>query len=252
MLSRNQIKHLKSLQQHKYRYLNHEFVAEGTKLVLDLLSSEFEIKIIYATKDWLEKNSSHYDQKNIRINETSAAELGKISALKTASEVFALVKMPEWSLDIQFLSTELVVMLDSIRDPGNLGTIIRTADWFGIKSIICSEDSVDVYNPKVVQATMGSVASVKVHYQDLKEVLSQVEPDTKVYGTFMDGDDISTMNLTDKGIVIIGSEANGISPVLFPFINERLGIKASDNSRSESLNAAIACSIVLYEIGKSS
>ena len=247
MISLGQIKYLNSLQINKYRKIHQEFIAEGNKIVIDLLQADFEVKEIFATTGWLEINSSRYQQKNIRVTEVTEEDLNKISGLTSANEVFAVVKMPLRSLDLQAISGELTLMLDDIRDPGNLGTIIRTADWFGISSIICSHESVDIYNPKVVQATMGSIARVRVYYADLKDVLKNLSPDTKVYGTYMDGEDVSKKRLLDKGIIIIGNESKGITKEHSPLINERIGIRAFEKGKSESLNAAVACSIILYE-----
>ena len=252
MISANKIKHLRSLQHKKYRDLYREFIAEGNKLVPDLLASELEIKSIYALSGWLERNSTSYHGKNITLHDVASDDLKKISTLTTPNEVLAVVKIPESEPDIKSVSEELVIMLDGIRDPGNLGTIIRTADWFGISTVICSHDCVDVYNPKVVNATMGSVARVKVFYTDLKDFLKKIPPCVKIYGTFIDGKCLNEMPFSGKGIVIIGSEANGITKELNPFINEKLSItsygrRAGNTGNAESLNAAIACSIVCYE-----
>jgi TrmH family RNA methyltransferase len=247
MLSRNQIKHLNSLRLNKYRKIHREFIAEGNTLVLDLLTSGLEIRAIYALPEWLENNINGDQHKSIQVTELAENDLKKVSGLSTANEVIAVVRIPEWSIDMEDLSHQLVLMLDNIRDPGNLGTIIRTADWFCINNIICSEECVDVYNPKVVQASMGSVARVKVYYENLIEVFGKLIPGTIVYGTFMTGKDLSKTKLRDKGIIIIGNESKGISKKLFPFINEKIGIPAFGESESESLNAAVACSITLYE-----
>ncbi len=250
MLSRNQIKHLNSLQLNKYRNIHKEFIAEGNKLVLDILSGALEVKALYATPEWLEKNEKVL--KKISVTEVPEKELKKISGLTTANEVIAVISIPERDLNIENISSQLTIMLDTIRDPGNLGTIIRTADWFGINNIICSENSVDAYNPKVVQASMGSFTRVQVYYDNLKEVLAKLSPETKVFGTFMDGEDISKKRLQDKGIIIIGNESKGISEDLLPFINEKISIpafvrKGTSSGKAESLNAAVACAIVCYE-----
>lgn len=246
MLSKNQIKYINSLQHNKYRKQHGEFIAEGNKIVLDLLSSELSIKTIFATAKWLEKNKTRHLDKKINLQEVSHDELKKISSLTTANEVLALIEIPDMKPDIQVLANELVLMLDGIRDPGNLGTIIRTADWFGISSIICSPDCVDVFNHKVVQASMGSVARVKLYYEDLKHFLGSMPPDTKIYGTFMDGEPLCGKELTAKGFVIIGNEANGISPELCSFITDRISVPGFSPIMAESLNAAVACGIVCY------
>ncbi len=252
MISRNQIKHLNSLRLNKYRKIHREFIAEGNKLVLDLLDSDLNIRSIFATSKWLESNCSVFGDKSIIVTDITANELKKISNLTTANEVIAVVEIPERETDITSITNEFVIMLDGIRDPGNLGTIIRIADWFGVSSIICSEDSVDVYNPKVVQASMGSIARVKLYYEDLRDFLEKIPSNTKIFGTFMDGENLSEKKLTGKGIIIIGSEANGISEELFPFINERISIPGFSPGKAESLNAAVACGIVCYEFRRKS
>jgi TrmH family RNA methyltransferase len=246
MISKNKIKHLNSLQLNKYRKIHKEFIAEGSKLVMDILGSELTVKSVYATKQWINEHS--YLLNNTESIEATREELKKISSLSTASDVFAVVGIPDISFSPENINSGHCLMLDGIRDPGNLGTIIRTADWFGITNIICSKDSVDAYNPKVVQSSMGSIARVRVYYEELAEVLRETADETMVYGTFMDGVNISEMSFEKKGIIIIGSEAHGISDALLPFINARIGIPSSASSKAESLNAAIATAIVCYEI----
>src|SRR6478752_1386513 len=203
MLSKNQIKLISSLQQKKYRFANQLFFAEGVKVIQELVKSNFELEHLYTTKDDFTEVASH--QRTI-ITEN---ELNKISALSTPNTCLAVFKIPSES---NIIESGLVLALDSIRDPGNLGTILRLCDWFGIQQLVCSKETVDIYNPKVVQATMGSIARVNVNYVDLESFISQTS--LPVFGTFMDGNNIYKTDLPQEGVIIMGNEANGISPEL--------------------------------------
>ena len=249
MISINQIKHINSLKQNKFRKIHKEFIAEGEKTVAGILSSNFEISGIFALEEWLEKNKKIC--KEFNVEQISEKELKRISSQKTPNNVLAVVKIPENEIDIKTIFSDLILMLDNINDPGNLGTIIRIADWFGIKNIICSENTVDLYNPKVVQATTGSIARVKVYYTELKEFLQKTPENITVYGTLLEGGNISKSKLKKTGIIIIGSESHGISKELFPFIKEKIKIPEylakTNTQKAESLNASIATAIVCYE-----
>jgi len=249
MISINQIKHINSLKQNKFRKIHKEFIAEGEKTVADILSSNFEISSIFALEEWLEKNQDNC--KEIEVEQISEKELNRISSQKTPNKVLAVVKIPENKIDFQTIFSDLILMLDNINDPGNLGTIIRIADWFGIKNIICSENTVDLYNPKVVQATTGSIARVKVCYTELKEFIQKTPENITVYATLLEGENISKSKLKKTGIIIIGSESHGISKELFPFIKKKIKIPEyltkTDTQKAESLNASIATAIVCYE-----
>lgn len=233
----------------KYRRQHQLFVAEGTTNVLDFLHSGIETEAIYATRDWLKT----YESKLYKLNttEVNLKELSKISALKNPSEVLAVFAIPEKiEADLNTMN-DLVLMLDDIRDPGNLGTIIRTADWFGINHIICSENTVDAYNPKVVQATMGSLARVQIYYQDLKITLKAKPDYLKVFGAVLKGNDMVELAKPNHGIILIGSEAHGISKELLPLIDMKITIpkhlSADVPASAESLNASIATAIICYE-----
>jgi RNA methyltransferase, TrmH family len=257
MISKAQISHIKSLKLKKYRDQHKQFIAEGTKIIDELLHSSFIISTIFAIKDWIYNVNSI--PQNCTVIEVSDSELLRISSLKTPNKVLAIVNIFHSASDSVFASlrlcvkNELILMLDNINDPGNLGTIIRIADWFGISNIICSNNSVDVYNPKVIQATMGSIARVNVHYDDLKTVLSALSKSgqIKIYGALLEGESIYNKPLTDKGIIIIGNESNGISDELLPFINEKINIPYYPinltNKRAESLNASVATGIICSE-----
>ena len=237
MITKNQIKLIISLQQKKFRNEYQLFIAEGEKVITELLNSKFELNHLYTT-------DSVFDDLDIK-NKTqiNSSDLGKISALSTANNCLALFKI---STSNVINDSELVLVLDDIRDPGNLGTIIRLCDWFGINQVVCSLQTVDVYNPKVVQATMGSLTRVNINYCDLSDYLSKTN--LPIFGTFMDGDNIYKTQLPEKGIIIMGNEANGISENLEKFIQNRLSIpRFGTVQATESLNVATATAIVLSE-----
>jgi len=247
MLSKNTIKHLQSLKQNKFRDEFQQFVAEGDKLVTELLSGYFKIIEIFALKEWL---TTHKVANHIAVTEVSTSELERISGLTTPNMVVALLEIPQAKNIDTAIFEKLLLVLDEIKDPGNLGTIIRIADWFGISSIICSNHTVDVYNPKVVQATMGSIARVNVLYAELKTLLETLPKDIPVYGTLLNGENIYTQELSKNGIVLIGNESKGISDELLPFITQKLLIPSyTENSgnKAESLNASVATAIVCAE-----
>ncbi|MEZ7499994.1 RNA methyltransferase [Flavobacterium sp. Arc3] len=237
MVSKNQIKLITSLQQKKYRTINKLFFAEGVKVIQELLDSNFELEHLYSTQNDFEEVTS---SRRSLIHET---DLKKISVLATANTCLAVFKIP---VEKEITESGLIVALDSIRDPGNLGTILRLCDWFGVKEIVCSKETVDLYNPKVVQATMGSIARVNVNYVDLNSFISAT--DLPVYGTFMDGVNIYKTTLPQEGIVVMGNEANGISKELEQLIKNRLSIpRFGEIQKTESLNVATATAIILSE-----
>lgn len=248
MLSKPKIKLINSLKSGKFRKQHGLFVAEGTTNVIDFINGEINLHSLFATQHWIDKHAEEYG--NRTIVEVSEKEMMKISFLKNPPEVIGIFKIPVQSmLDVNSIS-DLVLMLDDIRDPGNLGTIIRTADWFGIKNIICSETSADAFNPKVVQASMGSLARVKIHYTNLKEFLGSKPGYLKVFGAVMNGENIIEVAKPQKGIILIGNEAHGISRELIPHIDYKITIplsKGTDNNSAESLNASIATAIICYE-----
>jgi TrmH family RNA methyltransferase len=241
MVSKNQIKLITSLQQKKYRNQEQLFIAEGIKVVQELLNSNFELQDLFTTKkDFLTVSKN-------KVHAISEAELKKISALTTPNTCLAVFKFPKAK---EIIEKGLIVALDDVRDPGNLGTIIRLCDWFGIETLFCSEESVDVYNPKVVQATMGSISRVNVVYGNLEAFLSQTK--LPVFGTFMDGKNIYQEKLPKEGIIIMGNEANGISSSVEKLVSERIAIPRFGNLQvTESLNVANATAIILSEFKRS-
>lgn len=247
MITKNQIKHLQSLNQKKYRLLHREFIVEGDKSVRELIGSSFDILNIYAIDKWINMNSESLLKSRVKAVNVSEDELKKISSYESPNMVLAVVKIPEAKDVTPDIFSDIVIALDDIRDPGNLGMIIRTADWFGIKNIVCSSQSVDAYNPKVIQSTMGSFTRVTVYYTDLFACLKKLPEEIRIYGSMLDGEYINNKKL-EKGIIIIGNESNGISEELLPLIHERISIPPFAVSGSaESLNAAIAAAVICYE-----
>ena len=244
MLSKNKIKYIHSLELKKNRKEEHAFVAEGHKLVGDLLG-HFPCKLLVATHAWLERNPG---MKADEIIEVTQEELTRASLQKAPQEVLAVFEQPTYEMDASVVSQNLCLALDDVQDPGNLGTIIRLADWFGIEHIFCSQGTVDVYNPKTIQATMGALARVKLHYCHLPSFIASLK-DTPVYGTFLDGENMYGKNLSEHGLIVMGNEGNGISDEVGKLVNERLYIPNYPPHRetSESLNVAIATSVICAE-----
>ena len=238
MISKNQIKFVRQLEQKKYRRKEGLFVAEGPKVVGDLLRAGFNAQEIYATKEW-NNNGMH-------AQEVTDEELRKVSFLQHPQQVLALFEIPSAKLSSD---SALSLALDDVQDPGNLGTIIRIADWFGISTIYCSENTVDAWSPKVVQATMGSIARVNIVYTDLKELIQNAT--VPVYGTLLDGQNIYTQELSQDGIIVMGNEGNGISQAIRPLINRKLLIPQFHEG-PESLNVAIATAITCSEFRRRS
>ena len=235
MISKSQIKLIRSLQQKKYRSKLKLFVAEGPKVINELLTAKFKLHSLYATVEDL------FTGVNSEI--ISDEEISKISFLKNANNSVAVFTIPEQKKPRK---EGITLLLDSIRDPGNLGTIIRLSDWFNVSNIICSSDSVDCFNPKVIQATMGSISRVSISYCDLTEYLSL--NDLPVYAGTMDGKNIYKEKLPENAIVIVGNEANGISDTLLNLTTHKIGIPRFGNDhQTESLNVAVATAILFSE-----
>jgi len=244
MISKKQIKNITALSQKKMRDEMGLFVAEGTKLVFDLLPA-FRLRECFATSDWLRENAK-INLKNIQ--EISFDELKKISNQKSPQGILAVFEKPEYILS-ETIQNELCIALDDIQDPGNLGTIIRIADWFGIRNVICSPLSVDAFGPKTVQSTMGALARVKVHYTELAHYIEQLPAYFPVYGTFMEGSNIYSEQLSEHGLIVMGNEGNGISKEISELVNRRITIPhfPKNEATSESLNVAVATSIICSE-----
>lgn len=247
MLSRNDISTIKSLQQKKFRTQSGMFVAEGPKLVGDL-SGHFHCRLLAATEEW---SNQHKGFKADRVECVSRQELEKASLLTTPQDVIACFDIPRHGLDLKALAADnLVLALDNIQDPGNLGTIARIADWFGIRDIVCSKGTADIYNPKAVQATMGALARVRFHYVNLEKELSELPRDIAVFGTFLDGRNMYREGKLDgNGIIVMGNEGNGISPEIEQHVSQRLFIPnwPEGAKTSESLNVAVATAVICAE-----
>ncbi|MFD1614671.1 TrmH family RNA methyltransferase [Gelatiniphilus marinus] len=235
MLSKNQIKLITRLKQKKYRLQNGFFVVEGKKTIQELLQSKLTLHALYTTETF---NIDAKDE--ILISET---ELNRISFLTTPNKALAVFKIPEPK---PINTNGLTVALDTVRDPGNLGTIIRLCDWFGVTNLVCSKETVDCFNPKVLQATMGSIARVNVNYVDLVDFLKETE--VPVFGAFMEGENVYKKQLPKKGILVLGNEANGVSKAIEAVVNEKISIPRFGNLQAaESLNVATATAILMSE-----
>src|SRR6056297_2429278 len=236
MVTKNQIKLVVSLKQKKYLSQHRLFVVEGKKVVNELLKSGLRPFHIFV-------DDTGSTKKFKEATLVSQKELKQMSSLSHPNGVLGVFHMTEANdIPVQ----DWVVVLDAVRDPGNLGTIIRLCDWFGVTQLVCSQDTVDCYNPKVLQATMGSIARVHIAYVDIKKYLNQTA--LPVYGSFMDGESVYTSDLPDKGILVMGNEANGISNEVSDFISKRISIPQFGAPTAESLNVATATAILLSEI----
>jgi RNA methyltransferase, TrmH family len=248
MLSIKKIKLIKFLESKKGRKEHGLFLVEGDKMVSEMISSGFPISYIAATEDWFTKAGQL--NSNMEHDVVSQKELDKISFLKTPQNVLCVAKIPDHLLNLAELKNDLVLLLDTIQDPGNLGTIIRIADWFGIEHIICSIDCSDAFNPKVVQATMGSICRVKVYYEDFKEILKQIKLlGQPIYGTTLKGENIYQASLTPYGFIMMGNESKGINSSWINMLDKQLFIPfyPTVKKRTESLNVASAAAILCAE-----
>ena len=238
ILTKSKIKFIKSLKIKKNRLIHKCFIVEGEKSVLELLSSDFDVIELYATNLW------NHDVKLSKINRITEKQLRNISLMKSPNKVLAIARIPNDIVEPGLKNSGITLVLDKIRDPGNLGTIIRLCDWFGVRQIICSLDTVDMFNPKVIQATMGSAFRVKILYKNLSEYLSTInEP---IYGACIKGTDLKECSLINNFHLIIGNESNGISKNNLKFVTKKIAIEARDSS-VDSLNVAVATAILLYE-----
>ena len=252
MISKNRLKYVRSLEMKKYRKAEGVFVAEGHKLVGDLLDV-FECKYLAATSEWLSANAAWVERQRrngVEVDEVTDEELKRASFQETPQQVLAVFKQLTYEVDVNEVARkQLCLVLDDVQNPGNLGTIVRLADWFGIEHIFCSKGCADIYNPKTVQATMGGIARVQVHEADLPELLSRLDKDIPVYGTFLDGENMYGKELENRGLIVMGNEGKGVSKEVAAFVTERLYIPNYPEGRetSESLNVAIATAIVCAE-----
>ena len=242
MLSKNQIKTLRGLQRKKERKNSGLYLVEGKKIVQEIIHSTDNWDELYATKSWLMQNPKYALLEN--VFEMTDNDLAQVSSFKTPNEVMLLLKQ---KAEVDFLevhSTDIVLALDGIKDPGNMGTIIRLADWFGVGHILCTTDSVDQYNPKVVQSAMGSISRVNIHYGDLVHMLTQLESH-KIYACDLNGESIYDTSFKEKAILIMGSESHGISKEVGRIVDSNITIPSVSNTGIDSLNVASATAISL-------
>ena len=240
-ISKNQLKLITSLSQKKYRQKHNLFIAEGVKVLNELLNSTFEIETLFCTDDF---ETSISEKKVVRISET---ELKKVSTLKSPNKALGIFKIPK---EKALQNSGLTIALDAINDPGNLGTIIRLCDWFGITQLVCSKDTVDCYNQKVVQASMGSLTRVSIHYTDLENYITKSNLDTFIAD--MDGENVYKTKLPKEGILIMGNEANGVSEEIKSLLQYKISIpRFGETQETESLNVATATAILLSEFKRS-
>ncbi|MBI1225574.1 MAG: RNA methyltransferase [Bacteroidetes bacterium] len=242
-LSINQLKYLKSLRERKYRQKYHNFIVEGVKLANEtLISNALDVEMVVATSEWLSQNANLLKAVD-NIVPVTESELKKISLLSTPNQVFLVAKQPNQLFEKNKISPKLSLYLDDIRDPGNLGTILRIADWFGIPWVFCSPGSVEVFNPKVVQSSMGAFLRVKYMEIEFEDLLARL-PETPVYGTVLDGSSIFSEQLLCPAIIAIGNESNGLSSEIQLKLTHRISIPRGQGGGAESLNAGVAAGIV--------
>lgn len=249
MLNKNKIKIIKSLGAKKERTEYGLFIAEGEKIVSELLNSKLIVDSVYCTKEWHEKSRFLLNKvKEVEI--VGQDDLLRISFLKTPQPVICLVRLPHYRLQMNELKDKLTIVLDDVQDPGNVGTIVRIADWFGIENVICSTETADAFNPKVVQATMGAISRIKIHYAPLENIFKEARQyKIPLYGTTLEGENIYSEQLSSNGMIVMGNESKGLNPAWQTLLNKQLFIPffPADKKRSESLNVAIATSIVCSE-----
>jgi TrmH family RNA methyltransferase len=249
VLSRNKIKYLTSLKIKKFRDLRGQFIIEGDKIIRDILQDEKTlVQQLIATGEWLAENQLLMNGRIGEVIEAEKKDIARVSSLETPAPVMAVVDIPQIQPDFNKLAETWSLVLDNIQDPGNVGTIIRSADWFGIQNIICSRDCADCFSPKVVQASMGAILNVNLHYTDLTEIMDKLphDPSYRVYGTFVKGTPVHDLPATSKGLMVFGNEARGISKELVPFIQSCITIPPAKrySTHVESLNVASAVAIV--------
>jgi RNA methyltransferase, TrmH family len=241
MISINKMKYVQSLHTKKFRQKYDNFIAEGDKICYEIIKSEkLSVEAIFALPQWVEKYAAELRPFQAIVTEVNESELKKISTLTTPNQVLMVVKQPSFELDFQAIRSDLSLYLDGIQDPGNMGTILRIADWFGIPYIFCSDTCVDIFNPKVVQATMGAFLRIKSKEIDLKEL---IEATTPVYGALLEGENLFQTERSKHGIIVIGNEGRGISDEVRALINRPILIPPHGVG-AESLNAAVATGII--------
>lgn len=245
-MTKNDVKELQALRQTKGRKERGIFAVEGNKLVEELMNSQFRVNNVFATEQWVEKNPVL--AKRIADYEIiTSKQMEQVSNFVTPPGIFATAMMPKYKIEPKDTENQLILLLDGINDPGNLGTIIRTADWFGIKNIVISEDTCDPWQPKVIQSTMGSILRTQIVETDVVKFLKEVK--TPVFGALMQGKNVyHTQIKCNQGVIIIGSESHGIRDIVMPFVSCPINIPKAEGSQTESLNASVAAGIIISEV----
>ena len=245
-MTKNDVKEIMSLRQTKGRKEHGIFAVEGNKLVEELINSKFRVNNIFATETWVEKNPV-LAKKVADYEIVAPKQMEQISNFVTPPGIFATAMMPKYNIEPKDAENQLILLLDGINDPGNLGTIIRTADWFGIKKIVISEDTCDPWQPKVIQSTMGSIFRTQIVETDVVKFLKEVK--TPVFGALMQGKNIYNTHIKDnQGVIIIGSESHGIRENVMPYVSCPINIPRAEGSLTESLNASVAAGIIISEV----
>ena len=240
MITKNTIKSVAALRQQKYRKEQQLFVVEGRKMVNELIESNFEIVNLFATEKYCAENEIHSD----KVETATEVQMEQMTGQDTAPGILAVVRQPK-TVSFEAKAT-MVLALDGISNPGNMGTIIRTADWFGIRDIVCSSDCVEIWNPKVIQATMGSIFRMNIIETDLEAYLSMTQSQGKaIYGALLNGENLFEMQGKAEGVIVIGSESHGIRPNILPLITHPITIPRAEGSLTESLNASVAAAIIM-------
>ncbi|GAB3940038.1 RNA methyltransferase [Spirosoma harenae] len=245
MLSKNSLKYIQSLHQKKYRQQHGAFLVEGAKSVQEVLQSNFQTEFVVATEAFYKENDHLTDHQRIPVEIASVADLTRAGTLESNNAALAVVRTKE-NRPLLAEPDEIALILDDIRDPGNLGTILRIADWYGVRKILCSETTADVYNPKVISASKGSFTRVNWWYGDVVQVLKQSGRSINVYGAFLDGSDVHTLSFTKSGYLVMGNESNGIRPEVAQYVTQRVTIPRYGDA--ESLNVGIATAVLLDNI----
>jgi len=249
MISKNQIKHIRSLQTHKFRQIHCQYIVEGEKMLNELLNSEQKILQLFALPEWIELNKVLLTEKKIKPEIINQKELESISAFTMPNKVLAVVEFSTHKFNTDILKGGLIIGLENLQDPGNMGTIIRSAEWFGVKAIFCTENTVDVYNPKVVQASMGSVFRVPVYYTDLEKLLINNKT-SETYAAVLGGKNVYETTFSKNAFLLIGNESKGLSAEIVKQCKHHITIPSY--GKAESLNAAVACSVLLGLMKKGS
>lgn len=251
MISKSQKKYISQLTNKKFREKEGLFIAEGKKIIEEVLLSEIIVEHLYASEGFLQKHSGSINSKRIKSTPITDIELKIISCLKEPDDALAICRIPEYDFTFSKNTSDLIIYIDDIRDPGNLGSIIRICDWFGVKKIICSPGTVDLYNPKTIQSTMGSFLRTNVFYMELEKLIEKQKiltgTEITIYGATMEGTNIYRENELHSGVIVIGNEANGISPKNINLIDRKICIPKTNSKGPESLNAAIATALILGE-----